>query len=308
MTAPGSPPSEGREPSRSTRLSPRASFQQPSSLAGFAGCRLTPGWYRSDSRAAIAKRFAYQSGVPGVGIGNAFCRSHASCRQGFLPQRNHGDAALGDFWDHGLMINDALWDSWFASSLAAALPALGARAGEELKTVLQQAFSTDASSNRASGIANRRFMPDLQGKPSGSCRRRTRQDGRGLQACLQVPHRRRRIQCQLHLPARLGSHPAGAQRAQNPLFQKREAFRARQLPRRPFPVSGGQQRQVPRGRLRLDRGDPGHPGRGGHGVVGPRGPEATPRSGPWPGTWSRKSGKGALPEHVRLCQPPPAER
>ena len=33
---------------------------------------LTPGWYRSDSRAAIAKRFAYQSGVPGVGIGNAF--------------------------------------------------------------------------------------------------------------------------------------------------------------------------------------------------------------------------------------------
>lgn len=37
---------------------------------------------------------------------------------------------------------------------------------EELKTVLQQAFSTDASSNRASGIANRRFLPDLQGKPS----------------------------------------------------------------------------------------------------------------------------------------------
>ena len=32
--------------------------------------------------------------------------------------------------------------------------------------MLQQAFSTDASSNRASGIANRRFMPDLQGKPS----------------------------------------------------------------------------------------------------------------------------------------------
>lgn len=108
------------------------------------------------------------------------------------------------------MINDALWDSWFASSLAARPSSLGGTGREELKTVLQQAFSTDASSNRASGIANRRFMPDLQGKP-GSCRRRTRQNGRRLQACLQVPHRRRRIQCQLHLPARLGSHPAGAQ-------------------------------------------------------------------------------------------------
>ena len=77
-----------------------------------------------------------------------------------------GDAALGDFWDHGLMINDALWDSWFASSLAARPSSLGGTGREELKTVLQQAFSTDASSNRASGIANRRFLPDLQGKPS----------------------------------------------------------------------------------------------------------------------------------------------
>ena len=64
------------------------------------------------------------------------------------------------------MINDALWDSWFASSLAARPSSLGGTGREELKTVLQQAFSTDASSNRASGIANRRFMPDLQGKPS----------------------------------------------------------------------------------------------------------------------------------------------
>ncbi|MCB5932622.1 hypothetical protein LJB63_25110, partial [[Eubacterium] rectale] len=64
------------------------------------------------------------------------------------------------------MINDALWDSWFASSLAARPSSLGGTGREELKTVLQQAFSTDASSNRASGIANRRFLPDLQGKPS----------------------------------------------------------------------------------------------------------------------------------------------
>ena len=141
-------------------------FQQPSSLAGFAGCRLTPGWYRSDSRAAIAKRFAYQSGVPGVGIGNAFADPMLPADKVFSHNEIMGDAALGDFWDHGLMINDALWDSWFASSLAARPSSLGGTGREELKTVLQQAFSTDASSNRASGIANRRFMPDLQGKPS----------------------------------------------------------------------------------------------------------------------------------------------
>ena len=56
--------------------------------------------------------------------------------------------------------------AWFASSLAARPSSLGGTGREELKTVLQQAFSTDASSNRASGIATRRFLPELQGKPS----------------------------------------------------------------------------------------------------------------------------------------------
>ncbi|PNC24784.1 hypothetical protein CXU19_02430 [Akkermansia muciniphila] len=141
-------------------------FQQPSSLAGFAGCRLTPGWYRSDSKAAIAKRFAYQSGVPGVGIGNAFADPMLPPDKVFSHNEIMGDASLGDFWDHGLMVNDALWDSWFASSLAARPSSIGGTGREELKTVLQQAFSTDASSNKAAGIANRRFVPDLQGKPS----------------------------------------------------------------------------------------------------------------------------------------------
>ena len=141
-------------------------FQQPSSLAGFAGCRLTPGWYRSDSKAAVAKRFAYQSGVPGVGIGNAFADPMLPPDKVFSHNEIMGDASLGDFWDHGLMVNDALWDSWFASSLAARPSSIGGTGREELKTVLQQAFSTDASSNRAAGIANRRFVPDLQGKPS----------------------------------------------------------------------------------------------------------------------------------------------
>ena len=52
-----------------------------------------PGWY--DSRAAIAKRFAYQSGVPGVGIGNAFADPMLPADKVFSHNRIMGDAALG---------------------------------------------------------------------------------------------------------------------------------------------------------------------------------------------------------------------
>ena len=141
-------------------------FQQPSSLAGFAGFRLTPGWYKTDSKAAIAKRFAYQSGVPGVGIGNSFADPMLPPDKVFSHNEIMGDASLGDFWDHGLMINDALWDSWFTSSLAARPRSIGGSAKEDLKSVLKEAFSTDTSSNKAAGIANRRLSPDLQGKPA----------------------------------------------------------------------------------------------------------------------------------------------
>lgn len=64
------------------------------------------------------------------------------------------------------MINDALWDSWFTSSLAARPRSIGGSAKEDLKSVLKEAFSTDTSSNKAAGIANRRLSPDLQGKPA----------------------------------------------------------------------------------------------------------------------------------------------
>lgn len=49
--------------------------------------------------------------------------------------------------------------------LAARPSSLGGTGREELKPCFSR-LSTDASSNRASGIANRRFLPDLQGKPS----------------------------------------------------------------------------------------------------------------------------------------------
>ena len=237
-----------------------------------------------------------------------FCRSHASCRQGFLPQRNHGGRRPGGLL--GPRPDDQRRPLGLLVRLLPGRPPFQPWGHGQGRT-----------ENRSSaGFLHGRFLqqglrhrqPPLHARPSGqtlgSCRRRTRQDGRGLQAGLQVPHRRRRIQCQLHLPARLGSHPAGAQEAQNPLFQKREAFRARQLPDGLFPFRGGQQRQVPRGRLRLDRGDPGLPGRGGHGVVGPENPERLPDQVPGPEHGQGSQEKGALPEHVRLCQPPSAER
>ena len=92
-----------------TRLSPfggtrRRTGQQdcgrrtpiPAALAspGFAGFRLTPGWYKTDSKAAIAKRFAYQSGVPGVGIGNSFADPMLPPDKVFSHNEIMGDASL----------------------------------------------------------------------------------------------------------------------------------------------------------------------------------------------------------------------
>ena len=92
----------------------------PFSLAGFAGMRLQPGWYKAEASGEYAtqgalRRMQYQAGVPGVGIGNSFGRlfcfslrwnfyrsysyepnapCHGYCFSCFLPhllgmQRNH---------------------------------------------------------------------------------------------------------------------------------------------------------------------------------------------------------------------------
>ncbi len=141
-------------------------FQQPGSLAGFAGCRLSPGWYQVNTREEMTKRFGYQSGVPGVGIGNSFADPMIPADRVFSSNNICGDCELGDFWDHGLMINDALWDTWFASSLAARPRNLGGSGKEDLQSVLKEAFSSDANtSNKMTHLANRRYMPDLQGLP-----------------------------------------------------------------------------------------------------------------------------------------------
>ena len=126
------------------------------SLAGFSGLRLQPGWFnymsrntnhpggwtspeKSDANMAWrAKVGAYRSGVPGVGVGNSFAcpmipgdkvyayhdiskvnmRSHAP--PATVPPSKSDSNAFSDFWDHGLLVNDGLWDSWFLSSLTEA--------------------------------------------------------------------------------------------------------------------------------------------------------------------------------------------
>jgi hypothetical protein len=121
------------------------------SLAGFAGMPLRPGWYNAQAAApapgnteghARARMFdnvvAYNAGLPGVGIGNSFAtpmipgnkvyayhdvskNAPQSAAPGSATGPNTGSAtdalALSDYWDHALLVNDGLWDSWFTSSI-----------------------------------------------------------------------------------------------------------------------------------------------------------------------------------------------
>ena len=103
----------------------------PFSLAGFAGMRLQPGWYKtegngSNARLSALRRMQYQAGVPSVGIGNAFADPCLPADDVYTfyqsklesPQLETNSRVFGDFYDHGLMINDALWDRWFCSSVS----------------------------------------------------------------------------------------------------------------------------------------------------------------------------------------------
>ncbi len=100
----------------------------PFSLAGFAGMRLQPGWYtaggRSDYKSDM-RRMQYQAGVPGVGIGNSFADPCIPADDVYkLHTTKHSDDVsynkriFGDYYDHGLLVNDALWDRWFCSSVS----------------------------------------------------------------------------------------------------------------------------------------------------------------------------------------------
>ncbi len=102
----------------------------PFSLAGFAGMRLQPGWYEAGGSndyktQAALRRMQYQAGVPGVGIGNSFADPCLPATDVYTfhesnidNQLGGNDKIFGDFYDHGLLINDALWDRWFCSSVS----------------------------------------------------------------------------------------------------------------------------------------------------------------------------------------------
>lgn len=101
----------------------------PFSLAGFAGMRLQPGWYDTGrsgkySTEAAMRRMQYQAGIPGVGIGNSFADPCLPAGDVYAFHRNNIPTEIGnsqlfsDFYDHGLLINDALWDRWFCSSVS----------------------------------------------------------------------------------------------------------------------------------------------------------------------------------------------
>ena len=104
----------------------------PFSLAGFAGMRLQPGWYETGSNMSARRRMQYQNGVPGVGIGNSFAdpclppdaiyafstnNIPTSSSDGGNPLSGN-ERVFSEFYDHGLLINDALWDRWFCSSIS----------------------------------------------------------------------------------------------------------------------------------------------------------------------------------------------
>ena len=103
----------------------------PFSLAGFAGMRLQPGWYQASKSSdygsvGAMRRVQYQAGVPGVGLGNAFADPCLPADDVYTYFQNKSEATelssnsklMGDFYDHGLLINDAMWDRWFCSSIS----------------------------------------------------------------------------------------------------------------------------------------------------------------------------------------------
>ncbi|MBR2125858.1 MAG: hypothetical protein IJ943_03895 [Akkermansia sp.] len=124
----------------------------PFSLAGFAGMRLQPGWYNAGGNSDFAtqaamRRMQYQAGVPGVGIGNSFADPclpatdvYTFHQTNINSQVGGNDKVFGDFYDHALLINDAMWDRWFCSSVSDMPDTKGKR---EAKDVLSRFLSGD---------------------------------------------------------------------------------------------------------------------------------------------------------------------
>lgn len=153
-------------------------------LAGFSGMRINPGWadpklmnpaLSIESRSghntgtaslfyALAKTIAYQSGVTGPGIGNSFMHpmlprnevykyfnnsvsADPALRYDPLVNINFNDNKIfSDYWDHVFLLNDALWDDYFVSSLADQTRP-GASAAKSLSENLDRLVASDEIPN-----------------------------------------------------------------------------------------------------------------------------------------------------------------
>lgn len=124
------------------------------SLAGFSNMRINPGWLKlgeygshliqkeqrpfaakSSLYSAECKTVAYQSGITGPGIGNSFVHpmiprqdvyqffdnsksQDPKVRTNWSNTETVDNKVFNDYWDHTFLLNDALWDDYFVSSLA----------------------------------------------------------------------------------------------------------------------------------------------------------------------------------------------
>ncbi len=125
---------------------------------------------------AESKAWAYQSGVTGPGIGNSFLHPmiprtevyqylNNSVSMDMKDIYNTGagytavdNKAYCDYWDHVLLLNDALWDDYFVSSLADQNRP-GASASVSLSENLQKLVDGEE-------LANSRYIPHLAGRSS----------------------------------------------------------------------------------------------------------------------------------------------
>jgi hypothetical protein len=114
---------------------------------------------------AETKRVAYQSGITGPGVGNSFLhpmiprddvyRYIDNSKSQDVPDRSdtawmntieHDTMAYCDYWDHVFLLNDALWDDFFVSSLADQKRA-GATAARSLSENLDRLIAGEDLSN-----------------------------------------------------------------------------------------------------------------------------------------------------------------
>ena len=153
--------------------------------SGDAGQNNTTG---NTNRFGSTKVLAYQSGVTGPGIGNSFLHpiiartevyrkfDNSTAKEpinypaipttGLPYPYNYTGAysetynkAYCDYWDHALLLNDALWDDYFVSSLADQT-----RPGASASTSLAENLQKLADGKE---LANSRYIPYLDGRTAG---------------------------------------------------------------------------------------------------------------------------------------------